>query len=162
MRYLTNGGRTRAEVESAHRRRLERARSVPGLGMWAGFAEDGFAGLWMLQPPHGPDQPKVAGEADLGYRLPRSRWRRGFATEGSRELLRYGFDDMDLNRIFAQTLTVNVPSRATMSKLGLTFVRQFPSSDEGEDAPVGVEQGEVEYEITRASWLQGRASRAIV
>jgi len=163
MRYLTSGGRSRAQVEQAHRRRMTRSQGMPGLGMWLGFAEDKFVGLWMLQTPHGPDQPDVEGEADLGYRLLRSHWRQGYATEGSRELLRYGFEELGLDRIFAQTLTINAPSRATMAKLGLTFVRQFPSSEVGdEDAPLGVEEGEVEYEITRATWDQGRASRAIV
>ena len=30
------------------------------------------------------DQPKIAGEADLGYRLLRRHWRRGYASEGAR------------------------------------------------------------------------------
>jgi RimJ/RimL family protein N-acetyltransferase len=34
--------------------------------------------------------PQVPGEADLGYRLLRRHWRRGYATEGARELIRYG------------------------------------------------------------------------
>jgi RimJ/RimL family protein N-acetyltransferase len=161
LRYLDRRVPSRAEIEQAHRRRLARGAEVPGLGIWMGFAGDGFVGLWMLQPPHGPDQPKVAGEADLGYRLLRSRWRQGFATEGNRELIRYGFQVVGLNRIFAQTLAVNTPSRASMSKAGLTFVRAFPCSDT-QDAPEGAEHGEVEYEITRATWDQGRASRAIV
>lgn len=157
LRYLVNRGRTRAEVEQAHKGRLDRARD--GLGMWVGFADDGFVGLFMLQPPHGPDQPDVEGEADLGYRLLRSRWRQGFATEGSRELLRYGFEDLGLDRVFAQTLTANTPSRKTMSKLGMTFVRQFPVTEEDDDWPECAAEGEVEYELTRATY---RASRAIV
>ena len=157
LRYLDRQVPTRADVVRAHQRRLARGQEVPGLGIWLGFTEDGFVGMWMLQPPHGPDQPKVAGEADLGYRLLRNRWRQGFATEGARELIRYGFEDVHLNRIFAQTLAVNEPSRATMRKLGLTFVRAFPCTDE--DAPDGAEHGEVEYELTKATYW---ASRAIV
>jgi len=91
MRYLTGRASTRAEVERAHQRRLAAAREVPGLGFWAGFAYEQFIGWWLLRPPHGPDQPKVAGEADLGYRLLRRHWRSGYATEGAHELIRYGF-----------------------------------------------------------------------
>ena len=109
-----------------------------------------------MQPPHGPDQPKVAGEADLGYRLLRRHWRHGYAAEGARELIRYGFGDVGLNRIFAQTMAVNTPSRATMTAVGLTFVRAFVSGDLYDDLVPGAEQGEVEYEITRSTWQQLR------
>jgi hypothetical protein len=54
----------------------ERPRPVPrGLGFWVGCADGAFVGWWILQPPPGPDQPKVEGEveADLGYRLLRRR-----------------------------------------------------------------------------------------
>jgi RimJ/RimL family protein N-acetyltransferase len=154
MRYLTGRGLSRAEVERSHRRRRAASRDVPGLGFWVGFADDGFVGWWLLQPPHGPDQPKVAGEADLGYRLLRSRWRCGYATEGARELIRYGFTDLGLNRIFAQTLAVNTASRATMTAAGLSFVRAFISAGHDNDPVPGAEQGEVEYEITRTTWQQ--------
>ncbi len=76
MRYITGRARSPDEVEQAHRRRLDAADEVPGLGFWAGFADDEFVGWWILQPPHGLDQPRVAGEADLGYRVLRRNWRR--------------------------------------------------------------------------------------
>lgn len=77
MRYLSGRALSRAEVEQAHQRRLAAAGPVSGLGFWVGFVDRVFVGWWILQPPHGPDQPKVAGEADLGYRLLRRHWRRG-------------------------------------------------------------------------------------
>jgi RimJ/RimL family protein N-acetyltransferase len=154
MRYLTSRAASRAEVERSHRRRRAASREVPGLGFWVGFAAEGFVGWWLLRPPHGPDQPKVAGEADLGYRLLRREWRRGYATEGASELIRYGFTDLGLNRIFAQTLAVNTASRATMTAAGLSFVRAFISTGYDGDPVPGAEQGEVEYEITRTTWTQ--------
>lgn len=159
MRYLTGRASTRAEAERAHQRRLASAHEVPGLGFWVGFdRENRFVGWWLLLPPHGPDQPKVAGEADLGYRLLRRHWRRGYATEGARELIRYGFQDVGLTRIFAQTLAVNTPSRATMTAAGLTFSRAFASGDPDDGAVPGTEHGEVEYEITRGGWQRHHAS----
>ena len=152
MRYLTGRAQYRAEVERAHQRRIAAARKVPGLGFWVGFDRDDFIGWWILQPPNGPDQPEVPGEADLGFRLLRRHWRRGYATEGARELIRYGFSDIGLTRIFAQTLAVNAPSRATMTAAGLTFARAFISGDPYDDLVPGAEQGEVEYEITRSTW----------
>jgi RimJ/RimL family protein N-acetyltransferase len=156
MRYIAGRSRSRAEVEQAHQRRLAAGNEVDGLGFWAGFADDGFVGWWILQPPNGPDQPMVAGEADLGYRLLRRRWRRGYASEGARELLRYGFTAVGLDRIFAQTMAVNAASRATMAAVGLSFARAFMSGEPYADPIPGAEHGEVEYEITRATWLSGR------
>ncbi|MFJ7210562.1 GNAT family N-acetyltransferase [Amycolatopsis sp. NPDC098790] len=151
MRYLTGRAATRAEVVQAHSRRMATA---PGFGFWMGFAGANFVGWWLLRPPHGPDQPEVEGEAELGYRLLRSQWRRGYAREGSLELLRYGFEELGLNRIFAQTMAVNKPSRATMASLGMTFARAFTSAAEYEDPVEGADQGEVEYETKRSHWLR--------
>jgi RimJ/RimL family protein N-acetyltransferase len=156
MRYLTGRAATRPEVERAHLLRLAAAREVPGLGFWVGFDQDAFIGWWILRPPHGPDQPDVAGEAELGYRLLRRHWRRGYATEGARELTRYGFQDLGLTRIFAQTMAVNTASRATMTAAGLSFTRAFASADPADALP-GAELGEVEYEITRGDWQRRHA-----
>lgn len=150
MRYLTGRALSRGEVERAHHRRRAVALEVPDLGFWVGFADGEFIGWWILQPPHGPDQVTVPGEADLGYRLLRRHWRRGYASEGARELIRYGFTAVGLHRIFAQTMAVNTASRATMTAAGLTFVRKFISAEAYDPIP-GAEQGEVEYEITRTA-----------
>jgi RimJ/RimL family protein N-acetyltransferase len=150
MRYLTGRAATRAEVSRAHARRMATA---PGFGFWMGFAGEDFVGWWLLRPPNGPDQPDVEGEAELGYRLLRRQWRQGYAREGSLAMIRYGFEVLGLDRIFAQTMAVNAPSRATMASAGLTFARAFVSAAEDDDPVEGADQGEVEYEITRRRWL---------
>ncbi|WP_328701457.1 GNAT family N-acetyltransferase [Amycolatopsis pittospori] len=154
LRYLAPRARTRDEAVAAHAERMKRGTRVDGLGLWVGFTVCGpqreFAGLWMLQPPHGPSQTFTPGEADLGFRLQRRWWRQRYASEGARELLRHGFDDLKLTRIFAQTMAVNRPSRATLETLGMHYVRSF---HEDYDEPVpGSEHGEVEYEIRRTDW----------
>lgn len=161
LRYLDPRARTRDEVVADHAKRMRRAARVEGLGLWVGFtggeSRREFVGLWMLQPPHGPSQTFVAGEADLGFRLARRWWRRGYASEGARELLRHGFDDLGLTRVFGQTMAVNRPSRATMEKLGMRFVRGF---HEEFDEPVpGFEHGEVEYELRLADWETRRTGQ---
>jgi RimJ/RimL family protein N-acetyltransferase len=150
MRYLSARAGTREQVEAAHTRRLAVARKVDGLGFWVGLVDDEFVGCWWLQPAHGPDQPDDPRVADLGYRLLRRQWRKGLATEGALELVRYGFDDVGLDRIIAQTLTVNAASRAVMERVGLTYVRTFPTSMT--DPVEGIDEGEVEYEMTRKQW----------
>jgi RimJ/RimL family protein N-acetyltransferase len=150
MRYLSRRASSREEVEASHARRMTAAEKVDGLGFWIGLVDDEFVGWWTLQPAHGPDQPNDPGVADLGYRLLQRQWRKGLASAGARELVRYGFDDVRLDRIIAQTLGVNAASRGVMERVGLTYVRTFPTSI---TAPVeGVEEGEVEYEMTREQW----------
>jgi RimJ/RimL family protein N-acetyltransferase len=149
MRYLGGQASTRAEVEAGHARRMAAAQKVEGLGFWVGLVDDEPAGWWTLQPAHGPDQPRDPGVADLGFRLLRRYWRRGLASEGARELVRYGFDDVGLDRVIAQTLTVNTRSRGVMERIGLTYVRTFSSSMTDVE---GIEAGEVEYELTREQW----------
>ncbi|WP_433794627.1 GNAT family N-acetyltransferase [Actinoplanes sp. CA-252034] len=145
LRYLDGRPRTREEVTEFHARRMELGRRVDGLGYWAAFGEgDDFIGIMMLPP--------AAGEsvAELGYRLARRHWRRGLATEASRELLRHGFETAGQSRIIAQTMTVNAGSRAVMAKAGLRYQRTFFP----DYPPIpGSEEGEVEYAITRDEWL---------
>ena len=151
LRYLTGRAMTPGESGRWLDERIglaaePLARGV--LGSWAGLADGVFVGVWMLNPPHGVDRSQVVGEAELGYRLPREHWRRGYAGEGSRELLRHGFQDLGLSRVFAQTMAVNTPSRATMESLGMRYVRTWVV--DFDDPLPGTDQGEVEYEI-RAS-----------
>jgi RimJ/RimL family protein N-acetyltransferase len=161
MRYLANGrARTREEVEILHRQRITAAERVPGLGFWAGLVENEFVGWWMMLPPERDDQGPVHGQAELGYRLLRRHWRRGLASEGARELIRHGFADLGLNRIFAETMAVNIPSRATMSTIDMQHIRTFHLHW---DEPIaGVDLGEVEYAITREQWQtrHGQGSEA--
>jgi RimJ/RimL family protein N-acetyltransferase len=156
MRYLDGRARTRKEVEIQHRLRLAAAERAPGMGFWVGLVDSEFVGWWILKPPKRPDQGPVEGQAELGYRLLRRHWRKGLASEGARELIRHGFEDLGLTRIFAETMAVNVASRATMAAVGMRHVRTFHL--EWDEPLPGTEQGEVEYAITRQEW--GRSSGA--
>ncbi|WP_435593388.1 GNAT family N-acetyltransferase [Nocardia sp. bgisy118] len=151
MRYLGNGtARSHPEVEEAHRRRLTAAALTPGLGYWIGLVDDHFVGWWVLAAPGRPDQGPVEGQAELGYRLLPQHWRQGLAREGARELLRHGFEDLGLTRIFAETMMINTASRATMASIGMEYVRTFHL--QWEHPIPGAEQGEVEYAITSDHW----------
>ncbi|MET7333067.1 GNAT family N-acetyltransferase [Nonomuraea sp. NPDC005650] len=105
-----------------------------------------FLGWFHLRARKGtPDD-----EPELGYRLHRSAWGRGYATEGSRALIDKAFRELGARRVFAQTMAVNVRSRRVMEKCGLRFARTF--HPDWEDPLPGAEQGEVEYELLRAGW----------
>jgi RimJ/RimL family protein N-acetyltransferase len=88
--------------------------------------------------------------AELGYRLRRAVWGQGYATEGSRALIAYGFEDLGAERIYAETMAVNAASRRVMEKAGLRYVRIFHA--DWPDPIPGDEEGDVEYALTRAEW----------
>jgi RimJ/RimL family protein N-acetyltransferase len=128
-------------------------------GFWAAIEKStgDFLGWFHFRPRDGtaPDQ------AELGYRLRKSAWGRGYATEGSRALIRKGFTQFGVQRVTAEAMAANVASRRVMEKAGLTLVRTFhqPCPD-----AIGSYQLEVvEYALQKADWEQqdpGRTSAA--
>ncbi|MBY8873140.1 GNAT family N-acetyltransferase [Micromonospora sp. PLK6-60] len=148
MRFLTGGAPTpRERVRDEQLPRiLAGYERRPGLGRWA--AEDRAAGEflgWFALDPS-----EDGAEAELGYRLRRSAWGRGLATEGSRALVRHAFETAGVRRLWAETMTVNARSRSVLAKAGLRHVRTFHVHF---DDPIpGTELGEVEYELLRSDW----------
>lgn len=97
------------------------------------------------------DQGPVEGQAELGYRLLRRYWRKGLTSEGAKELLRHGFEDMGLSRIFAETMATNTGSRATMAAINMELIRRFNLKVHGSESDN--EQAEVEYAISLDHWV---------
>ncbi len=62
---------------------------------------------------------------DFGYRLKRSAWGKGIASESGIASLEYGLKTLRLNPIFAMTDVGNVVSRHILEKLGFRFVEVF-------------------------------------
>ena len=152
LRFLFTRALTPEETEERMHKWIRAAKETEAQGKWIGYAAGEAVGLYMLEPP---DAPPRTDAAELGYRLPQRHWRKGFAKEGSLELLRHAFEDLGLDRVIAQTMAVNEPSRATMTSVGMSFVRAF--HQDFEEPLAGHADGEVEYEITRETWLAGRA-----
>jgi RimJ/RimL family protein N-acetyltransferase len=163
MRYLTNGQPTpRAAIADGLLPRLIRQYAdSPGLGRWAAHVGPGdtFIGWLALDPQPGNEAELGAptggpgGEAELGYRLRRAAWGNGYATEGARALVRYAFEELGLDRVYARTMAVNERSRAVMERAGLRYARTFHLTFE--DPIPGTELGEVEYELRRPDYLTG-------
>lgn len=153
MRFLNGGKPTpREEVRSRILPTLfgfyER---FEGFGFWATEEKSTgqFLGWFHFRPPKNETRDGEI-EIELGYRLRRSAWGKGYATEGSRALIRKGFTELGVERVVAETMTVNAGSRRVMEKSGLTLVRTFHR--EGLDAVEGSEHGVVEYALTKADW----------
>ena len=146
LRFIFGRGLSRAEVvDTWMPTRTRPDADARGLGYWVGHAGPEFLGWWCLNVDD--TDPTTA---ELGYRLRRSAWGHGYATEGSLALLAHAFDTVGLDRVWAETMAVNQGSRGVLAKCGLrhvgTEVRQW------EHPLPGWEQGEVRYEITRAAF----------
>ena len=62
---------------------------------------------------------------DIGWRLLKEHWKKGYATEGARRCLRYAREEHQLNRLIATTTHNNDPSVAVMRRIGMNFVKAF-------------------------------------
>jgi RimJ/RimL family protein N-acetyltransferase len=69
-----------------------------------------------------PADHPLAGEVEVGWRLARSAWGAGYATEAARALIAEGFGTLGCAEIVSFTAVSNVRSRAVMERLG--FLRQ--------------------------------------
>lgn len=91
-----------------------------GWGLWAVevSGEDDFVGFVGLNQPgfEAAFTPCV----EIGWRLARHAWGRGFATEGATAVLQLAFDALGLDEVVSFTSEGNERSRRVMEKLGLT------------------------------------------
>ena len=74
----------------------------------------GFGGLYWTK---GPER----WQAELGYTLHRGYWGKGFASEAGEALLRFGFTELRLHRVFAECHPANVGSARVMERLGMRY-----------------------------------------
>ncbi|HYC88350.1 MAG TPA: GNAT family N-acetyltransferase [Thermoanaerobaculia bacterium] len=59
--------------------------------------------------------------AEIGYWIGPGFWNRGYATEAAREIVRYGFEEAGLHRIFAGYFTRNAASGRVLEKIGMKY-----------------------------------------
>jgi RimJ/RimL family protein N-acetyltransferase len=88
---------------------------------------------------------------EVGWRLAREHWGRGYATEAGRAALAFGFDELGLPEIVSFTTVANDRSRRVMERLGLT---RDPADDFGHPrlAPDDPLRPHVLYRLSRATW----------
>jgi RimJ/RimL family protein N-acetyltransferase len=97
-----------------------------GIGRWAIIEKKtnkfiGWAGLKFVKE-------KINNHTnyyDLGYRLIKKYWGKGFATEAAIASLDYGFDKLELQEIFAMADKENIGSNKVLKKLGLKLMDTF-------------------------------------
>lgn len=88
-----------------------------GFGRWAMIRKQdqkflGWCGIKFNTETH---------EHDVGFRLFRNEWNKGYATEAARASILYGFETLNLDRIIAHAMKVNLASVRVIEKCGLKY-----------------------------------------
>src|SRR5437868_6987682 len=84
---------------------------------------------------------------ELGWTFAREAWGNGFATEGARRALEYGFTEMNLDHVISLIYPDNAPSIRVAERIGETV--------EGKAVIFGKE--DLVYGITRERWMELRS-----
>jgi RimJ/RimL family protein N-acetyltransferase len=87
---------------------------------------------------------------EIGWRLARAHWGRGYATEGARHALGAGFEHFGMDEIVSFTALLNARSRAVMERIGMRDARcdfEHPALPEGHRL-----RPHCLYTMTRLEW----------
>jgi RimJ/RimL family protein N-acetyltransferase len=132
--------------------KIQHEAALRGYGFWAvevpAVADFiGYVGLnyWDLEASFAPC-------VDVGWRLDPNYWGYGYATEGALEVLKFGFETLQLAEIVAMATVGNLRSHLVMKRLGMTHdpKENFHHPKLPKDDPLSVR---VLYRLSRAKWL---------
>lgn len=113
-----------------------------GFGQWAVELRATGALIGRIGFVHQADWPVGPDRTEIGWALAPAQWGEGFATEGARLALGYGFGRLHLTRVISITAPANVRSRRVMERIGMR--RQGFARWHGSDC--------VWYAIDRDAW----------
>ncbi|HEV2309613.1 MAG TPA: GNAT family N-acetyltransferase [Acidimicrobiia bacterium] len=90
-----------------------------GFGVWAVEVLDGPSFVGSIGLQRVADVLPCAPAVEVTWRLARAAWGHGYATEGARAALTFGFTTAGLGEVVAFTAAANARSRAVMDRLGM-------------------------------------------
>ncbi len=98
------------------------------LGIFAAFLRESqeYIGWFILRPDR--ESPKDLQNLEIGFRLKRIAWGKGYGTEVSTALLQKAQRDFRARRVYATAMRDNRASRHIMEKIGLKFVKYFTNT----------------------------------
>jgi RimJ/RimL family protein N-acetyltransferase len=124
-----------------------------GWGLWAVEVREsaefiGFVGLHRptIDLPFNPC-------VEIGWRLKRSAWGNGYATEAAKACLRTGFEHIELQEIVSFTAIVNTPSSAVMERIGMT--RDADCFEHPSVPPGHLLREHCVYRLSLSDWMNG-------
>ncbi|MBI5372725.1 MAG: GNAT family N-acetyltransferase [Sphingobacteriales bacterium] len=87
-------------------------------GRWAVHLKPGLEFIGWCGLKYIPERDEV----DLGYRLKKTAWGRGYATEAAYASIKYGFEKRGLRRIIGRAMPGNLASCHVLEKCGMRFI----------------------------------------
>ena len=90
-----------------------------GFGNWACFEKEGDEFIGFFELAHLDNTEEI----EVGYRLHKEFWGIGYATEMTKILIEYGFNNLNLDKIVAITHPENFSSQNVLLKSGLKYVK---------------------------------------
>ena len=73
---------------------------------------------------------------EIGWRLRKEFWNRGYATEAAQACLDFAFQQAGLSEVYSFTSLLNPPSQKVTYKLGMEFVKEFDNEKVPADSPL--------------------------
>lgn len=67
----------------------------------------------------------LLGEVEIGWRLSKKHWHKGYAAEGAAAVLEYGHMTLNIPVIYSFTAKINTPSEQVMKRIGMSYVGEF-------------------------------------
>lgn len=148
MRYFPRPLTRQASDRLAERSDADLERQ--GWGLWAleQRANGRFLGFTGLARP--TFEASFTPAVEIGWRLSRSAWGSGFATEAARAAAAFAFKELGLDELVSYTAASNARSRAVMRRLGM---RQYPADDfDHPHVPEGDLRRHVLHRLTASQW----------
>ena len=124
--YLGNNPVTSIDEVLGYINSIQQQYSNYGIGRFAVVLKEtnevmGWAGLKYITEPEN----NHVNFYDLGYRLQEKHWRKGYALEAAKAWLDYGFNEMDIQKMYASAHVDNLGSNTILQRIGMKQNGQF-------------------------------------
>lgn len=145
--YLGNNPITKIEESEAYIAFLKQQYSENGIGRWAVIDKltgefIGWSGIKLIQEPMN----NHLNFYEIGYRLKEQYWGKGIATETTVALIKYAFENLNTEKVYAICHIENKGSKNVLLKSGFTLLETFDYE--------GTEHNW--FEIAQKEWLDSQ------
>ncbi|MBY7143916.1 GNAT family N-acetyltransferase [Virgibacillus sp. NKC19-3] len=105
-----------------------------GFGLYAVEEKQSGAFIGFIGFQHAQFEADFTPCIEIGWRLKKEVWGKGYATEGATACLQYGFTALNLQDVYSFTAEVNAPSKSVMQKIGMNFMKTFEHPNVHQDS----------------------------